>query len=54
MICNECEYHSYINGTHFCDSRNYKRNTVRIDNEDANKDIKCRWAESEVQDADSD
>ena len=53
MICNECKYHSYINGTHFCESRNHKRKTVRIDNEDANKDIKCRWADSEVQDADS-
>ena len=52
MTCDECKYHSYINGTHFCESRNHKRNTVRIDNEDSNKDIECYWAESEVQDAD--
>jgi hypothetical protein len=47
MNCNDCIYHTYINDTHFCVSRNHKRKTVRIDNEDSKKDIKCLWVESE-------
>ena len=47
MTCKECKYHSYVNGTHFCDSRNYKHKTIRIDNKDALKNMDCKWAESE-------
>lgn len=44
MTCEQCRYHTYINDTHFCDSKNHKRRTVRISNEDAKKDIDCLWA----------
>ena len=50
MTCEQCKYHSYIAGTYFCDSRNRKRKTVRISEEDAEKDMYCLWtdkAESE-------
>lgn len=45
MICKECKYHTYINGTHFCDSKNHKRKTIRISREDAEKNIDCFWAD---------
>lgn len=45
MTCEQCKYHSYIADTHFCDSRNHKRRTVRISNEDAEKDMDCYWAD---------
>ena len=45
MTCKNCKYHSYIDGTHFCDSRNHKRRTVRISEEDAEKDMDCYWAD---------
>jgi hypothetical protein len=45
VTCDQCKYHSYIAGTHFCDSRNHKRRTVRISQEDAEKDIDCYWAD---------
>ena len=45
MTCEECKYHSYVNSTHFCDSRNYKRKTVRIEDKEAIKDIDCKWAD---------
>lgn len=53
MTCEQCKYHDYIPviDTHFCESRNHKRRTVRISREDAEKDIDCYWAdekESEV------
>ena len=47
MTCEQCKYHSYIDNTHFCDSRNHKRKTVRISQEDAEKDMKCYWADNE-------
>lgn len=47
MTCKQCKYHSYIADTHFCDSRNHKRRTVRISREDAEKDIVCYWADEE-------
>ena len=52
MTCEQCKYHTYIGGTHFCDSKNHKRRIVRISKEDAEKDIDCLWAdkaESEVE-----
>ena len=45
MTCEQCKYHTYIDGTHFCDSKNHKRRTVRISKEDAQKDIDCLWAD---------
>ena len=45
MTCDQCKYHSYIADTHFCDSRNHKRRTVRISEEDAEKDMDCYWAD---------
>lgn len=53
MTCKECKYHSYVSGVHFCDSRNHKRRTVRIDDKEALKDIDCKWAERKEQDADN-
>ena len=47
LTCLECKYHEYIHGTHFCNSRNHKRKTVRISQEDAEKDMKCYWADKE-------
>lgn len=47
MTCKDCKYHSYIANTHFCDSRNHKRRTVRISEEDAERDIDCYWADKE-------
>lgn len=47
MKCSDCKYHSVIDYTHFCDSRNHKRKTVRIDKEDAERDIDCKWADEE-------
>ena len=49
MTCKECKYHNYIAevDTHFCDSRNHKRRTVRISREDAEKDIDCYWADEQ-------
>ena len=47
MTCKDCKYHSYIGGTHFCDSRNHKRKTVRISEDDAQKDMNCKWADRE-------
>ena len=46
MTCKDCKYHSYIGGTHFCDSRNHKRKTVRISEDDAQKDMNCKWADN--------
>ena len=47
MTCEQCKYHNYIPviDTHFCDSRNHKRRTVRINREDAEKDMDCYWAD---------
>lgn len=45
MTCYECKYHSIVCGTYFCDSRNRKRKTVRIDKDDAERDIDCLWAD---------
>ncbi len=45
MTCEQCIHHSYIADTHFCDSRHHKRRTVRISQEDAEKDIDCYWTE---------
>lgn len=53
MKCEDCKYHSYVGGTHFCDSRNHKRRTVRIDEDDAQKDIDCKWADKESSDAEN-
>ena len=47
MTCEQCKYHSYIGNTHFCDSRNHKRRTVRISKDDAEKDMDCYWADEE-------
>ncbi len=47
MTCEQCKYHSYIANTHFCDSKNHKRRTVRISREDAEKDMDCYWADKE-------
>lgn len=47
MKCKDCNYYSIVDGTIFCDSRNHKRRTVRIDNEDAEKDIECKWADNQ-------
>lgn len=49
MKCKDCKYHSVIDYTHFCDSKNHKRKTVRIDKEDAERDIDCKWADEEVE-----
>ena len=51
MTCNQCKYHSYIANTHFCDSRNHKRRTVRISQEDTEKDIDCYWTEKKERSA---
>lgn len=53
MRCEDCKYHSCVGGTYFCDSRNHKRKTVRIDEDDAQKDIDCRWADKESSDAEN-
>lgn len=51
MTCEQCKYHNYIDGTHFCDSKNHKRRNghvfqaVRISKEDAEKDMDCLWAD---------
>ena len=45
MTCENCKYHSYIADTHFCDSKNHKCRTVRISQEDAEKDMNCYWAD---------
>lgn len=45
MTCEQCKYHIYIDGTHYCDSKNHKRRIVRIGKEDAEKDIDCLWAD---------
>lgn len=45
MTCYECKYHNVVCGTYFCDSRNRKRKTVRIDKNDAKRDIDCLWAD---------
>ena len=50
MKCEDCKYHSFIGNTHFCDSKNGKRKTVRISKEDSQKDIDCKWADREVED----
>lgn len=50
MTCEQCKYHSCIADAHFCESRNHKRKTVRISNEDAEKDIGCYWADKESED----
>ena len=50
MKCDECKYYSYVGGTHFCDSLNHKRRTVRISDEDAQKDMDCKWADKESTD----
>jgi hypothetical protein len=50
MTCEQCKYYTYIDRTHFCNSKNHKRKIVRISKEDAEKDIDCLWvdkAESE-------
>lgn len=47
MTCEQCKYHSYIADTHFCDSRNHKRRTIRISREDTEKDMDCYWADEE-------
>lgn len=49
MKCKECPYYSYVDGTIFCDSKNYKRKTVRIDFEDAERDIDCLWADTVIE-----
>lgn len=49
MTCEECKYHSYVNNTHFCDSRNHKRKTIRIDDKEALKDVDCKWADKGVE-----
>lgn len=45
MTCYECNYHNVVCGTYFCDSRNQKRKTVRIDKDDAERDIDCLLAD---------
>ena len=45
MKCKGCKYCSIIDNTIFCDSRNHKRKTVRIDRNDAEKDIECYWSD---------
>ena len=45
MTCEQCRYHSYVYGAHFCDSRNNKRKTIRISETDTKKDIECWWAD---------
>lgn len=47
MICKDCRYYNLVDGTIFCESRNHKRRTVRIDEEDAKKDIECKFADKE-------
>ena len=50
MKCENCNYYELISGTIFCNSKNHKRRVVRIDREDAERDIDCRWAdEKEVE-----
>lgn len=50
MTCKECNYHSYVSGVHFCDSKNHKRRTVRISREDDDKNMDCYWADNESED----
>lgn len=45
LTCFECKYHSIVDGTHFCESRNHKRKTVRISDKDAKKNMQCLWAD---------
>ncbi|MBO4394737.1 MAG: hypothetical protein J5819_00125 [Eubacterium sp.] len=33
-----------VDGTIYCDSKNGKRNIVRISKEQADRDIDCKWA----------
>lgn len=40
MRCVDCEKHSEVCGTHFCDARKKSR---RISEEDAHKDVPCKW-----------
>jgi hypothetical protein len=47
MICKDCRYYNLVDGTIFCESRNHKSRTVRISEEDAKKDIECKWADKE-------
>lgn len=47
MKFEDCKYYELINGTIFCNSKNHKNRVVRIDREDALKDIDCRWADME-------
>ena len=47
MTCEQCKYHTCVNGTYFCDSKNHKRRIVRVSKEDAEKDIDCLWADKE-------
>ena len=51
MTCEQCKYHTYIDRTHFCDSKNHKRRIVRISKEDAQKDIDCLWADKKETEA---
>lgn len=50
MKCKDCNYYSIVDGTIFCDSRNHKRRTVRISQEDSEKDIDCKWADEKGED----
>lgn len=45
MVCKDCVYYTKIYGTIYCDSKNHKRKTVRIDKQDSEKDIDCKWAD---------
>ena len=45
MKCKDCQYHSEVNGTYFCDSKIHKRRILRIDKKDAERDINCLWAD---------
>ena len=47
LNCLECKYHEYIDGTHFCNSRNHKRKTVRISDTEAKKKMQCLWADDD-------
>ena len=44
MKCKNCEYHSRVVNQDYCDSKNGKRNIVRISKEQAERDIDCKWA----------
>ena len=47
MKCKDCKYYELLNGTIFCNSKNHKKQVVRIDKEDALKDLDCLWADKE-------